>query len=234
MRPSTLALGLVCGLVLAPAAAHADPVTTNIFTSSPGFVADASSFSVNGPSINLGDILFSGGAEGYIYIQGLAPRGNYIVSFSAHDSSGNTWNSLSAEVLDPLSDGHDAMDLNPQPGYVPGGYSTSNNTDGLSFAWNSGIRRSAVFAHGGEASLFVDEDTNDHDLLAFNGFNGDVAMVNFGLRDNSGGRGFLLRLSVDGGADPGAQTPEPASMLLLGTGLLGLARARQRRGTLAR
>jgi hypothetical protein len=234
MRPSTLALGLVCGLVLIPAAAHADPVTA-IYANSSGFVADAGSFTVNGPSINLGDITFAGGSEGYIFIQGLAPRGNYIVSFSAHDAAGNPWTSLSAEVLDPLSDGHDAAYMNPQPGYVPTGYSTSNNTDGLSFAWNSGIKRSAVFAHGGEASLFVDEDTNDHDLLAFNGFSGgQLAMVNFGLRDNSGGRGFLLRLSVNGGADPGSQTPEPASMLLLGTGLVGLAQARRRRGTVAR
>ena len=56
---------------------------------------------------------------------------------------------MTAEILDPLSDGFDAMDPQPQPGYVPAGYPTSNNTDGLSFAWNSGLKRSATFASGG-------------------------------------------------------------------------------------
>ena len=131
-------------------------------------------------------------------MDGLAARQDYSVQFTLDGVEGSNFTTLTAEVLDPLSDGFDAAD-GPQPSYVPAGFSTSNNTDGLSFAWNSGLERSASFANGGVASLHVDEDTNAHDMLAFHGFGpGSSADVTFGVRDNLGSRGFLLRLSTDG------------------------------------
>jgi hypothetical protein len=233
MRLSTLACGLACVIAFAPSDARADPVTS--LYSSSGVSADTSQFSVNGPVINLGNIAFNGGSEAYVFVDGLAPHGNYVFAFKAMDPASSPWTAITAEILDPLSDGFDQADPQPQPGYVLPGFSTSNNTDGLSFAWNSGLERSATFTTGGEAALFVDEDSNARDMLQFSNFGGgDSAMVTFGLRDNSGGRGFLVRLSVDGGSPSTGQTPEPASILLLGTGAAWLTRFRSRKGSVVR
>ena len=233
MRLSALACGLACVFAFAPAEARADPVAA-LYNVSPGVTVDQSQFSVNGPVINLGNIVFQGGSQAYVFIDGLAPRANYSFAFKAFDPAAHSWTSVTAEILDPLSDGFDALDPQPQPGYVLPGFSTSNNTDGLSFAWNAGLQRSATFTTGGQAALLVDENTNARDLLQFNNFSGgDAAMVMFGLRDNLGARGFLVRLSVNGGPDPG-QAPEPASILLLGTGAAWLTRSRSRKGSLLR
>jgi hypothetical protein len=232
MRLSTLACGLACVIAFAPSEARADPVAA-LYTSS-GVTANPDQFRIVGTTISLGDIVFNGGSDAYVLINGLAPAQNYVFAFNAADPAGNPWTTITEEILDPLSDGHDEADPQPQPDYVLSGFSTSNNTDGLSFAWNSGLERSAEFTTGGHAELFVDEDTNSHDMLQFSHFSGgNTALITVGLRDNSGGRGFLVRLSVDGGSPsaPG-QTPEPASVLLLGTGAAWLTRFRSRKGTL--
>jgi hypothetical protein len=231
MRLTTLACGLACVMVFAPSEARADPVAA-LYTSS-GASADPSMFSINAQVINLGNVVFNAGSDAYVLINGLDASTNYVFAFKALDPMGHPWTTLTEEILDPLSDGHDALDPQPQPDYVLSGFSTSNNTDGLSFAWNSGLERSAIFTTGGHAQLFVDEDSNAHDMLQFSNFTGgSAAMVTVGLRDNSGGRGFLVRLSVDGAPSNPGQTPEPASLLLLGTGAAWLTRFRSRKGTL--
>jgi len=223
MRALGVALVLSCAAIMAPAAARADPITVSVNSTSGG--AASSGLSTNALAIDFGTIKLPSGSSTTILVDGLQANKNYTVTFSVKGNPAlNPWDTLTAEILDPLSDGFDARDPSSQPGYVPAGYSTSNNSDGLSFAWNSGLERSATFASGGTATLFVDEDTDARDLLRFSGFSGgDAAQVTFGLRDRMGGHSFLVRLSVNGIANP-----EPASLLLLGTGLLGLVAYRRR------
>lgn len=232
MRILRILCGFGCAALLAPPGAWAEPIALSVAGGTGVYSADAGTFSVGpGNVIDLGTVTLDGGSSTLIAVDGLAARQDYSVRLSVDAAEGSNFTTLTAELLDPLSDGFDAVD-GAQPSYVPAGYSTSNNTDGLSFAWNSGLERSASFANGGVASLHVDEDTNAHDLLAFHGFGGDSnAGVTFGVRDNLGSRGFLLRLSTDGQSGALASNPEPASLLLIATGLAGVARIVRRRET---
>jgi hypothetical protein len=229
MRALGVALVLGCAATMAPAAARADPITVSVNSTNGG--AATTGLSSQSLNIDFGTIKLPPGSSTTIFVDGLQANKNYTVTFTAKGNPAlNSWDTLTAEILDPLSDGTNALDPQPQPAYVPAGFSTSNNADGISFAWNSGLARSATFASGGTASLFVDEDTNARDLLSFSGFSGgDTAQVTFGLRDRIGGHGFLVRLSVNGTPSSSAvANPEPASMLLLGTGLVGLVGYRRR------
>jgi hypothetical protein len=213
-----LALG-----VFLPATARAEPIAISVQSSSGGFTGGTTA--VGGShAIDLGMIVLPAGSVGTYLIQGLRAGVNYTVSLIVSGTPG--WDTLTAELLDPIGDGNDRTDPASQPAYVPAHYSTSNNTDGLSFAQDSALARSAMFA-GGSATVTADELTNQRDVLTFAGLGSGIVRVTFGLR-NYGSNGFLLRLNANGN-----QAPEPASMLLLGTGLAGLAAYRRRRSVVS-
>jgi len=221
-----LALAIAAVGVLTAGTARAEPISVNLDSSNGGF-GQVVDWNPGWFAIDLGTLQMPAGSDGFFLIDGLKHGSDYTVTFNVSGLS--NWDTLTAEVLDPV-DGDDAMDPMDQPGYVPSGFSTSNKIDGFSFAQGSGLSRSALFA-GGAATVNANESSNFGDMLVFSGLTGaDTARVTFGLRDRLGSRGFLLRLSAGDAASPSA-VPEPASMLLIGTGLAGLVARRRRNRT---
>ena len=68
-------------------------------------------------AIDLGTIGMPAGSVGTYLIKGLRAGVNYVVSLIVSGTPG--WDTLTAELLDPIGDGNDAADPASQPAYVP-------------------------------------------------------------------------------------------------------------------
>jgi hypothetical protein len=185
------------------------------------------SFSVSGNTITINEI-WNSASPVFLRIEGLTSGVDYTVTKNITNNTALAFTSMANELLDPSGNPNDDSDPNPQPGFVPVGFSTSNDFDGLSFAQGSGIPRvSSVFG-----SVFADEFSNARDFLDFvDGTAGPGSMfsVSYGLKDNASNQPFLLAQRFNVRSIGGVPEPTTWAMLIAGFALVGGALRRTRK-----
>lgn len=201
-------------LALAPVAASA--VTISLAPSNSGIgsiavvvddVAGTITITENWTGTGPGNLLFEDFDQPYTIIKNIT------------NNSGVAWTRLANELLDIAGDGDDGLDPQPYPGNVPVGYTTSNDSDGLTFA---DPRSSTVFL-----STFVDEVTDARDFTDFFGgvlANGGLDTVTYFLFNLGNDGDFILQQR------PNASSivPAPGVFALFGLAALALATSRRR------
>jgi len=218
MRKTIVALGAAA--LLSGGVARAEPISVSVYGDSS---AGISGLSAVGRTIDFGLSMDPSTPVNLLF--DLASGRNYQVSIALPSAN---WSNLTVEILNSALGPDNGSDPEDQPSDVPAGWSTSNTTDGYSFAQGSGLDRSLMVGSASFA-LTADEDTNARDFLSFSGFGTGAGILSFGLRTYNGSGAFLVRLA--GTANGAMPTPEPASMFLIGAGLLGTAGVIRRRRT---
>lgn len=209
------------------AATAAIPATANAVTivQHPGTTLGAFSWSISGTTITINET-WTNANNVFLQISDLQAGVDYTIVKRIINNSGLTWTSIANELLDP---GLDPEDPRPQPGFVPTGYSTSSDQDGLSFAQGSGIpRTSSVFP-----TVVVDELSDARDFIDFLGANvasgAPLFTLTYGLRDSNpaANQPFLLSQRVN--VRSVTAVPEPGTwlMMMAGFGIVGGAMRRR-------
>ena len=160
-------------IMLLAAAAAIMPTAANaaiVVTQGPGTALGAFSFTVVGTTITLNET-WTNTNNVFLQFTGLESGVDYTIVKRVINNSGATWISVANELLDP---GVDPEDPRPQPGFIPVGWSTSSDQDGLSFAQGSGLPRTSSAFSG----VIVDETTDNRDFIDF--VSGSVASGEIG------------------------------------------------------
>ena len=225
-KGSFVAAGLLSAALLVTVGVQpASAVAISIHPSSTGLTS--MSFSSSGTSITIEETFGSTGI-GALLISGLTEGTSYTVTKRITVAAPVSFTSIALELLDPAGDAEDGSDPKPYPSFVPAGFTTSSDGDGLSFAQGSGIPR--VSSHF--ATVTADELSDARDFLDFtDGIvpSGTTFSLTFGLRVNpgSGQQPFLLVQRPNTRST--GSIPEPATMLLFGSGIAAAVAAARRR-----
>lgn len=214
----------ICAAAILGFATNAHAVVVSLHSSNVGIASI--NVTVSGTTITIEEDWSSDGI-GVLEFSQLEPLTDYTIEKVITNNSAADWTRFANELLDPLGQDEDSDDPLPYPAFVPAGFSTSNDVDGLSFAQGSGLpRTSSVWS-----SVLADELSDARDFLDF--FDGTLTVgstddfMTFGLRENFGTQQPFLLVQRPNAFS--RQVPEPAAALIFGLGLAGLGFARRKR-----